>query len=98
LSGLVCKHFHIGAAIGMLVVLLMLLFSSAMEDGDFNNGGGGGGGGGGSGGGGGGKKGWLSMVAVVGVFDGSSSIGGNVQWWRHRTTARHWGVADATIK
>jgi hypothetical protein len=28
------KHFHVGAAVGMLVVVLMLYFSSAMDGGE----------------------------------------------------------------
>jgi hypothetical protein len=46
MSGHVCKHFVVGAAVGTLVVLLLLSLSLAVDDGEFNLGGGGGGGGG----------------------------------------------------
>ncbi len=41
-----CKHFHVGAAIFLLVVVLLLPLSLAMDNGKFDRGGGGGGGGG----------------------------------------------------
>ncbi len=38
------------------------------------------------------------MIAVVGVFDDSSSVGGNVQWRQCRTTTRQREDADPKIK
>jgi hypothetical protein len=67
---LICKRFHIGAAVGTLVVMLLLPLSLAVDDGEFDDGGGGGGGGdGGSGGGGGGGPAAAAAAAVAAVDD-----------------------------
>jgi hypothetical protein len=74
---LICKCFHVGAAVGTLVVVLLLPLSLAMDNGEFDEGGGGVGGGGGS-------PAAAAVAAVAAVDD---------DWWQKRPATRALTVA-----